>query len=472
MNGFSKPNSCKVKKKITQNICSHLSQKVLKGINLSINKKDVNHIALTSQFIQRCSSKFNGFQFLTAMLISSIDSEHSTLEKISDIFRSQYRVRIRSQSIMERLNDESAVNFLKSIFERVLANQFDSFTKDISPKLLSPFSKILIQDSSVCDLNQQLGLAFKGSGGRASKASLKLDVIYDFKAKRFTYVKLTDRSEADQKLAWKILDHLTPSALVIRDLGYLRMDCIQKIVEVGGFFLSRMKNNICVYLKETDQEQLDLAKYLHENFRKANVVDIQVYITAEKVCARLVAYRVPEEVSAQRRRAAHAKAKKEGRTLSQKSLTLLDFTLFITNVPVEIWPAEVIGTIYRIRWQIELMFKDWKSRLRIDCLSGINEFRIRCLIYARAILILIINEIYKLLDYIGYCINKVVSIHKVYGWMRCAGRLMRIISGKLSWWEERSLDDIVMTCMCHQKRKKKTSLQAIQDNDFYYTEAS
>src|SRR6266540_558090 len=169
MNGYRKPNSCKVKKKVTQNMCSHLSQKVLKGISRSINKKDVNHVALTSQFIQRSSSKFNGFQFLTAMLISSIDSEHSTLEKISDIFRSQHRVRIRSQSIMERLNDESAVNFLKSIFERVLANQFDSFTKDISPKLLSPFSRILIQDSSVCDLNQQLGLAFKGSGGRAGK---------------------------------------------------------------------------------------------------------------------------------------------------------------------------------------------------------------------------------------------------------------------------------------------------------------
>jgi hypothetical protein len=464
-------NICKAKKKITQEACSHLSQKVLKGITQSINKMEVNHLAICSKFIQRSSSKFDGFEFLTAMLISSIDSQHATLEKLSDIFRSQHQIRIRAQSIMERLNNETTVFFLKDIFEKLLANQFDSFTKNISPKLLARFSKILIQDSSTCDLNQKLAPVFKGSGGRASKSSIKLDVIYDFKAKRFEQIKLTDRSEADQKLGWKILNYLIPGTLVIRDLGYLRMDCIQKIVEGGAFFLSRMKNNTCVFLNETDLEQLDLAEYLHENFRKASVIDEQVYITEKKVPARLVAYRVPEEISAQRRRTAHAKAKKEGRTLSQKSLTLLDFSIFITNVPIEIWPAEVIGTIYRIRWQIELMFKNWKSRLKFDYLCGINEFRIRSLIYSRAIVVLIINEIYKLLEYVGHCANKVVSIHKVYSWLKCANRLMRIISGKLSWWEERHLDDLITTCMAHQSRKRKTSIQAIQEEDIYYLEA-
>lgn len=466
------PNVGKGKKIITQKACTQLSQKVLKGIKQSLNKKEVNRLAWASKFVQRSSSKFTGYEFLTAMLISSIDSEHATLEKVSDIFRSQHNIRIRAQSIMERLNDESAVVFLKSMFEKMLGNQFNSLSQGVSGKLLSGFSKILIQDSSVCDLNQQLASAFKGSGGRASKASLKLDVIYDFKAKRFEQIALTDRSEADQKLGWKILDYLIPDALVIRDLGYLRMDCVKKIIEVGGFFLSRLKNNICVYLKETDSEQLDLAKYLHENFRKASVVDVKVYITKEKVCARLVAYRVPGELSAQRRRAAHAKAKKEGRTLSQKSLTLLDFTLFITNVSLEVWPAEVIGTIYRIRWQIELMFKNWKSRLQIDCLHGINEFRIRCLIYAKAILVLIINEMYRLLDYVGHYTDKVVSIHKVYSWLRCSNRLLRIISGKLSWWEERHLDDLIITCLAQQSRKRKTSLKAIQEEDSYYMEAS
>lgn len=461
---------CQVKKKITKKVSSDITQKVLRGITESINRKVVNSLALTTKFIKRSSSKISGFEFLTAMLIASTEAEYSTLEKMSDIFRTQYRIRIRAQSIMERLNDESTVVFLKSVFEKMLQKQLESLTQEILPKLLSSFSKILIQDSTICDLNRKLASTFKGSGGRASKASLKLDVIYDFKAKQFEHIKLTDRSEADQKLAWEILDHLEPGTLIIRDLGYLRMDCLQSIVDAGGFFLSRMKNNTCVYLNQADSVQVDLAEYLHENFRKVDVIDKRIYITAKKIPARLIAYRVPEAISAQRRRTAHAKAKKEGRTLSQRSLTLLDFTLFITNVELETWLAEVIGTIYRIRWQMELMFKDWKSRLKMDVLHGINKFRIQSLIYARAILILIVNEVYKLLEYIGHCTGKIVSIHKVYSWLRCTNRVVRILSGKLSWWEERYLSDLVTTCMAYQKRKRKTSLQAILEEDFYYME--
>lgn len=466
-----KKKDCKGKH-ISQKVLTDLSQKALKNISKNLNKKVINEIAQNSNFIKRTSSKITGFEFLTTMLVSSTDPEQATLEKISDLFRSQYRIRIRAQSIMERINNESAMCFLKNVFENILKNKFDDFAMNVLPNLLSSFSKILIQDSSSCDLNQMMAPFFRGSGGRASKSSLKLDVVYDFKAKRFEHITLNEGSVADQALAKKIIEYITPCSLVIRDLGYLRIDCILKIIESGAFFLSRMKNNTCVYLNREDTEQLDLADYLHKNFRKANVVDVKVYITAAKVSVRLIAYRVPEEIAAQRRRAAHAKAKKEGRALSAKSLTLLDFSLFITNVSGEIWPPEVVGTIYRIRWQIELMFKDWKGRLKIDYLLGINQFRIKCLIYIRTIYILLINEVYRLLDYIGACLGTIVSMHKVYSWLKCANRLLRVLSGRFSWWEERYLNDLITTCMSHQKRKRKTSLQSICEEDFYYMEAN
>lgn len=466
-----KTNDCKAKH-LTQKTLVELSRGVLKNISKTLNKKEINEISYTSGFIKRSSSKITGFEFLTSMLMASSDAEQATLEKISDLFRAQFRVKIRAQSIMERLNNESAVNFLKNIFETVLKNQYTILVKDVSPQLLTPFSKILIQDSTRCDLNQRLANAFKGSGGRASKASLKLDVIYDFKLKKFESITLYNGSIADQTLAHKIIEHITTNTLIIRDMGYLRVDCISSIVQAQAFFLSRMKNNMCVYLNEQDTEPLDLAKYLYENFRKAKIVEKMVYITAEKVAVRLIAYKVPAEIAAKRRRAAHAKAKKEGRTLTQRSLTLLDFSLFITNVSAEIWPAEVVGTIYRIRWQIELMYKDWKGRLKIDCLLGVNHFRIRCLVYSRLIFVLLINEVYKIFYYIAEHIGREVSMHKVYSWVKSKDRVLRILSGRFSWWEERYLDELIFSCMLHQKRKRKTSLQSICEQDYYYVEAS
>jgi hypothetical protein len=456
---------------ISQKILTDASRTILANISKTLSKKQINELAYTSNFIKRSSSKITGYQFLTSLLIASNDPEQGTLEKISDLFRSHFHVRIRAQSIMERLNSESAMQFLKETFKLLLNNQFTKFIQGISADLLIPFSKILIQDSTRCDLNQKLSPIFKGSGGRASKASLKLDVIYDFMAKEFEHITLHNGSIADQSLANKIMEYVKSNSLIIRDMGYLRVDCILKIVEANAFFLSRMKNNMCVYLNKEDAEQLDLAKYLHDNFRRAKIIDMTVYITATKIPVRLVAYKVPPEIANKRRRDAHLRAKKEGRTLTQKSLILLDFSLFITNVLEEIWPAALIGTIYRIRWQIELMFKDWKGRLKIDCLLGINHFRIQCLIYSRLIFIILINEIYKLLDYVGTCIGKEVSIHKVYNWIKCTNRMLRILSGKFKWWEERYLNDIILTSMSQQKRKRKTSLQSIREQNFYYMEA-
>jgi hypothetical protein len=459
-------------KSVSQKFLTELSRNTLKNISQKLDKNKIEEQALASKLIQRNSSKIKGYQFLVSMLISSIDPEHTTLEKISGFFRDHFRVRISAQSLMGRLNDPNTVCFLKNIFESLLKNQFSEHLPSVPVELLAPFSKILIQDSTTCNLNQKLSAFFKGSGGRASKSSLKLDVVYDFKAKAFEHITLNQGSVADQALANKIIEHITPNTLIIRDLGYLRIDSVLKIIEAGGFFLSRMKNNMLVYLNENDTEQLDLADYLHKNFRKSKVVDIKVYITKEKAPVRLVAYKVPPEIAAERRRKARIKAKKEGRTLTQKSLTLLDFSLFITNVPVEIWPPEVIGTIYRIRWQIELLFKNWKSQLKIDCLSGINRFRIESLIYARLIYILLINVVYMLINYVGELIGREVSMRKVYIWLKCANRLRRVISGRLSWWEERNLDDIIATSMSQQKRKRKTTLQSIHEQDFYYGEAS
>lgn len=173
------------KSRLTQTQLSVVTQKTLSNLNQVINKKTIEELAWESKLIQRSSSKVRGFDFLSSMLVASLDAEHSTLERISDIFHSiNHRIKIKPQSIMERLNSEAAPRFFKMILKNVLKVQLDSFLSSISPDLLEKFTKILMQDSSSIDLNTKLSAFFKGSGGRASKASVKIDVIYDFKAKK------------------------------------------------------------------------------------------------------------------------------------------------------------------------------------------------------------------------------------------------------------------------------------------------
>jgi hypothetical protein len=48
-------------------------------------------------------------------------------------------------------------------------------------------------------------------------------------------------------------------------------------------------------------------------------------------------------------------ARKKGRQLSPESLDWLSFGLYITHVRQQVWPPNGVGTIYRWRWQVELL---------------------------------------------------------------------------------------------------------------------
>jgi hypothetical protein len=457
----------KVKKTLSKSAIKLVVDQTFKQIKNIFSKSDIEEIAWDTGFIKRSSSKISGFDFLATLLISSVDPIHASLEKISHMHaRFSHRRMISPQAMMKRINNEKACVFLKTVFTKVLSERLLALD-DIQPSLLSSFSKVLIQDSSTVTLHEDLQPYFKGSGGRASKAAAKFDVIYDYKAKEYEAITVTDQSEADQKLGLKIENVLEKDSLVIRDLGYLRMDSLIQIIAKKSFFLSRLRSDIHVYLDQNDKCFIDLGTYL-AMMCEHNILDQWVYITDEKLPVRLIAYKAPEDVANKRRREAKATAKKQGRTLKESTLKFYGFTVFITNIPAEIWKAEVIGTIYRIRWQIELIFKCWKSRANVYYLKGTNPERIECIIYAKLIFILLVNIVYKLAEFIeSYGSARIVSMPKVFEWMRDTEKLAMIIKGSLSNWERQLFIKSVSKTMCMQKRNRKTTFERVYEAEFF-----
>ena len=84
---------------------------------------------------------------------------------------------------------------------------------------------------------------------------------------------------------------------------------------------------------------------------------------------RLIALRVPQEVADRRRQKAYVKAQKHGRVPSREYLEWQDWTIFVTNCEPELLTWEAVVVLYR-GWQIELMFKLWKSRNRLATLRS------------------------------------------------------------------------------------------------------
>jgi hypothetical protein len=114
---------------------------------------------------------------------------------------------------------------------------------------------------------------------------------------------------------------------------------------------------------------------------------------SEHVPARLIAIRMPEALVNERRRQAYAVAKQRGYTPSQAYLTLMAWNLFITNVPPTVWSSQTVGIAYSLRWQVELVFRAWKSGLHVATLTTATKYRTLCYLYGRRLLLLLTSAL-------------------------------------------------------------------------------
>jgi hypothetical protein len=210
---------------------------------------------------------------------------------------------------------------------------------------------------------------------------LRIQAVLDLVSQRFVHFGLSHFRRNDQAAACDVLAVVQKGDLVLRDLGYFVLDSLAKMAEAGAFFLSRLRVSTGIW-DATGREPLDLLKLL----RRQGRVDLRVRLGAQKVPVRLVAVKLPVEVAAERRRRARAGQKHDGRYQVQaRTLALLDWAIFVTNVPASVWPAQTVVAVYGLRWRIETIFKAWKSHFRLAEVPKGSPAQLEAMIYGRLI---------------------------------------------------------------------------------------
>lgn len=81
--------------------------------------------------------------------------------------------------------------------------------------------------------------------------------------------------------------------------------------------------------------------------------------------------------------------KKKRKKVSEARLKLSEWTLLVTNVPQEQMSVEEAVVLMRYRWQLELYWKRWKQRGKIDTWRSQNSFRIETEIFAKLVGLLV-----------------------------------------------------------------------------------
>jgi hypothetical protein len=164
------------------------------------------------------------------------------------------------------------------------------------------------------------------------------------------------------------------------------LDQFQDLAHQDSYWLSRFKLQTAIFT--LDGQRWSLAELLQA--QPQDGLDLRVELGVQhRLPARLVAHRLPPQVAEQRRRRVRAEARRRGKTPSQTQLFLADWLVFVTNVPPEMLSFAEIFVVVRVRWQIELLFKLWKSHNLIDESRSQKPWRRLCEIYAKLIGVII-----------------------------------------------------------------------------------
>lgn len=302
--------------------------------------------------------------------------------------KSVHKVDISRQGIDQRFN-ESALKYIQSLMSKTLSTQVSHF---IEIGWLKFFNRVNVKDSSKFDLPAKLKNKLPGFGGSASKSGACIQYEFEIKSGKVNDLTITPANRPDTKDALATIDAVKKGDLTIRDLGYFALKYFIAAKKAGAFFLSRLNTKIIVYqMKGNAFEELDFGQ-LYQMMKKnlTERIEKEVYIGKdEKLPVRLIIELMPDEVFSTRMQKVNKHNKKKGHQTSQDYRNRARLNLFISNVPLDMLDGEAIAKIYRIRWQIELVFKIWKSIFGLDNITQMKYERLMCTLNARLLLVLV-----------------------------------------------------------------------------------
>ena len=338
-------------------------------------------VAKGSGFMQR-HSKLTGSKFTQTLVLGHLEDGEATLTDLTSTAQA-LGVDITPQGLDQRFT-KSAAAMMKGVLDYAVQQVIASDPAALP--LLQRFTSVCLIDSSTIALPEVLAAVWAGCGNQTDQAgaALKIHLRLDMLTGALTGPAITSGRTHDRSSTVAAAP-LPSGALRLADVGYFSLAAMQAMSGDQVYWLSRIQANTAVF-DSTGQRQV-LSRFLDA---QADTADLGVTVGVhERVPCRLIAQRVPDEVAEQRRRRIREEGKRRGQRVSEERLRLAAWTIYITNVPASLLSVAEALVLGRMRWQIELLIKLWKSHGHIDESRSEKPWHILCDVYAKLLAMLI-----------------------------------------------------------------------------------
>jgi len=357
---------------------------------------ELSRLAKDTKFIQR-NRQINALKFLEILFAEPGNIAKKSLSELC-LELSRGGVSISKQGFNNKFNERS-VTFMKTIFLALFTLQMKlSMDKDKIESTLD-FNTVRILDGTSIKLAKKLGSFYQGTTG----AGVKCQVEFDYLTGRFLYMELQDGKAADSLSGLKRLDSLQENDLILQDTGYFNQKVFRKIDEGKAFYVSRAPIDTTFYVDSQNpryhKDGKIMEKYAYERLNLEDELKTlkrgtireypKVYFgSGAKYPTRLVIYRMTEEQEARQLERIRRRGQTKPGKIKRKSYDMSSISIYITNFPQKV-PAKEVPELYSYRWQVELVFKSWKSDMKVDFYGDMKKERWECHFYAELILLLL-----------------------------------------------------------------------------------
>jgi len=332
------------------------------------------------------AGKIDPFGFIVSLVFGQMSALRQTLSSQAQSLAEP----VTRQALDQRFTP-SAVAFLQASFAHVLAQTLDwSAAHPQAEALRANFSALYLLDSTGFDCPETLKDLFPSCGGAGSSANVKILLRYELIAGRLEPLQVVAGKRSDQGQALKAVELLRVNELQLQDKGFYDAKAWQAAQQRGAYLLMPLPHAVTLWLSpapDQPEELLDLSAVLAASLQ--NQVEWSgLHLGTKGHRAgplRLVAFRLSPQSAERQRRGLREAMRTHGRTPSAKSLQLAGWRLLLTNAPATKLPSAMMSYVYRLRWQVELIFRQAKSVLRLDKTESENPSRVQAEIWARLI---------------------------------------------------------------------------------------
>ncbi len=290
----------------------------------------------------------------------------SKIETIADIHRSFNALcdtDVQYKPFHNQLAKKQFPEFMRQMCERLLEQLACKALHFSHGSPFARFERVELQDGTSFAVKSTLREAFPGRFTKVSPAGVELHVTLDLLSEQPSCIVLTP--DTDSEAQYLPCAQSLENSLVMGDRGYFKKIYLRDVDQHGGFFIVKGKANMTPVVltavtadgvRKNRLENKSL-KDIRTKLSKTQSMDMDVEwpVNAGALRCRMVA------------------------SWNRKTK---EYQYLLTNLPRDEFSIEQVLDAYRLRWQVELLFKDWKSYCNLHAFGTSNPSIAEGLIWA------------------------------------------------------------------------------------------